>query len=70
VAPALGTADRRVHGLLLHRRTQARALAEQQPGLFIQVRTVDSHRANIGQKLNLTGPYALLRHAMQHRHEL
>jgi DNA-binding NarL/FixJ family response regulator len=84
-------------GLLLHRRSQARALAEQQPGLqaltpserrilrmiadglsskaiadtlFIQVRTVDNHRANIGQKLKLTGPYALLRYAMHHRHEL
>jgi hypothetical protein len=45
--------------LLLHRRTQARALAEQQPGLFTQVRTVDSHRANIGQKLNLTNALRL-----------
>jgi DNA-binding NarL/FixJ family response regulator len=45
----------------------SRAIADK---LFIQVRTVENHRANIGQKLNLTGPYALLRYAMQHRDEL
>lgn len=35
--------------------------------LFVSPRTVDSHRANIAEKLGLKGPNALLRWAMENR---
>lgn len=38
--------------------------------LHISVRTVEHHRANIGAKLELTGPNALLKFALEHRSEL
>lgn len=38
--------------------------------LFIHSRTVDSHRRNICQKLNLHGSHALLRFALTHKSEL
>ncbi len=38
-----------------------RDIAEQ---LFISIRTVENHRHNISQKLNLRGPHALLRFAL------
>lgn len=38
--------------------------------LFIHPRTVDSHRRNICQKLNLHGSHALLRFALTHKSEL
>lgn len=38
--------------------------------LFIHPRTVDSHRRNICQKLNLHGSHALLRFALIHKSEL
>jgi DNA-binding NarL/FixJ family response regulator len=38
--------------------------------LFISVRTVDRHRANIATKLDLTGTHALLQFAAEHKTEL
>jgi DNA-binding NarL/FixJ family response regulator len=38
--------------------------------LHIGVRTVEHHRANIAEKLQLTGPNALLRFAIEHQSEL
>jgi DNA-binding NarL/FixJ family response regulator len=38
--------------------------------LFIHPRTVDNHRRNICQKLNLHGSHALLRFALTHKSEL
>ncbi len=38
--------------------------------LFIHPRTVDNHRTNICQKLNLHGSHALLRFALKHKSEL
>jgi len=38
--------------------------------LFISVRTVDRHRANIASKLDVTGPHALLQFATEHKAEL
>lgn len=38
--------------------------------MFISVRTVEQHRANIAEKLNLHGNNALLRYALDHRDEL
>jgi DNA-binding NarL/FixJ family response regulator len=35
--------------------------------LFISVRTVDRHRANIGAKLNLSGSHSLLQFALEHK---
>lgn len=38
--------------------------------LFIHPRTVDNHRTNICQKLNIHGSHALLRFALKHQSEL
>ena len=38
--------------------------------MFISVRTVEQHRANIAEKLGLRGNNALLRFALEHRDEL
>jgi DNA-binding NarL/FixJ family response regulator len=38
--------------------------------LFISPRTVETHRANICQKLNLSGSHALMKFALAHRAEL
>jgi DNA-binding CsgD family transcriptional regulator len=38
--------------------------------LFIHYRTVENHRNNICQKLELRGPNALFKFAVQHRSEL
>jgi len=38
--------------------------------LFISVRTVDRHRANIATKLDLKGAHALLQFALEHKAEL
>ena len=38
--------------------------------LFISIRTVDRHRANIASKLDLTGPHALQRFASEHKTEI
>jgi DNA-binding NarL/FixJ family response regulator len=67
--PGLATltaTERRVLALVADGRT-SREIAE---GMFISVRTVEHHRASIGQKLNLHGATALLRFAVAHRSEL
>jgi DNA-binding CsgD family transcriptional regulator len=38
--------------------------------LFISVRTVDRHRANITTKLDLRGTHALLQFALEHKSQL
>lgn len=38
--------------------------------LFISPRTVDTHRANICQKLNLSGSHSLMKFALAHQEEL
>ena len=38
--------------------------------LFVSPRTVESHRANVGGKLNLRGSLALMRFALAHHEEL
>jgi DNA-binding CsgD family transcriptional regulator len=38
--------------------------------LFVSPRTIDTHRLNIGGKLNLHGSLALMRFALTHREEL
>ncbi|MDQ4121918.1 MAG: response regulator transcription factor [Acidobacteriota bacterium] len=38
--------------------------------MFVSVRTIEQHRANIAEKLNLRGNNALLRFALEHRDEL
>jgi DNA-binding NarL/FixJ family response regulator len=38
--------------------------------LFISPRTVETHRANIAQKLNLRGSHALMKYALTHQTEL
>ena len=38
--------------------------------LFISYRTVDNHRANICQKLNLKGSHSLLKFAFDHKSAL
>jgi DNA-binding NarL/FixJ family response regulator len=58
--------ERRVLRLVAEDKT-SREIAEM---LFIHPRTVDNHRTNICQKLNLHGSHALLRFALTHKSEL
>jgi DNA-binding NarL/FixJ family response regulator len=58
--------ERRVLRLVADGRT-SRDIAAQ---LFVSVRTVEDHRANVCQKLRLHGSNALLKFAMAHRSEL
>lgn len=58
--------ERRVLRLVAEDKT-SRKIAEI---LFIHPRTVDNHRRNICQKLNLHGSHALLRFALKHKSEL
>jgi DNA-binding CsgD family transcriptional regulator len=37
--------------------------------LFVSIRTIDAHRANICQKLELHGSHALLKFALEHKSE-
>ncbi|MEW6158320.1 MAG: response regulator transcription factor [Verrucomicrobiota bacterium] len=62
----LTTAERRILKLISQNKTSKQISSE----LFISVRTVDAHRANICQKLNLRGMHALLQFAIEHRSEL
>jgi DNA-binding NarL/FixJ family response regulator len=58
--------ERRVLKLIAENLT-TREIAEQ---LFISPRTVEKHRENICQKLNLQGSHSLLKFALQHKSEL
>lgn len=58
--------ERRVLKLIAENLT-TRQIGEQ---LFISPRTVDKHRENICQKLNLQGSHSLLKYALSHKSEL
>lgn len=62
----LSTGEHRVLKLIAQDKT-SRQIAEE---LFISVRTVDRHRANMCEKLNLRGTNALLKFAVEHKAEL
>ncbi|HEX4946041.1 MAG TPA: response regulator transcription factor [Blastocatellia bacterium] len=63
---ALTETERRVLKLIAHYKT-SQTIADE---LFISVRTVDRHRANIANKLDLKGAHALLQFALEHQAEL
>lgn len=65
-AAALTEAERRVLRLVAEYKTSKEIGDE----LFISVRTVDRHRANIANKLDLKGAHALLQFALEHKTEL
>jgi DNA-binding NarL/FixJ family response regulator len=60
---SLTPAERSVLRLVAELKT-SKEIAE---NLFISVRTVDRHRANIGAKLNLSGSHSLLQFALEHK---
>jgi DNA-binding NarL/FixJ family response regulator len=63
---SLTEAERRVLRLVAEYKT-SKEIADE---LFISVRTVDRHRANMITKLDLKGSHALLQFALEHRSEL
>lgn len=63
---ALTEAERRILTLIAHYKTSQEIADE----LFISVRTVDRHRANIASKLTLKGAHALLQFALEHKDTL
>lgn len=63
---ALTEAERRVLKMIAEYKS-SREIADE---LFISPRTVDRHRANIANKLDLKGAHALLHFALQHKTEL
>ena len=63
---ALTEAEQRVLKLIAQYKT-SQAIADE---LFISVRTVDRHRANIASKLALKGAHALLQFALEHQADL
>ena len=62
----LTPAERNILRLVAAEKT-TRQIADQ---LHISVRTVDRHRSNICDKLDLHGPNALIRFALAHKSEL
>ncbi len=62
----LTAAERNILKLIANEKT-SRQIADD---LHISIRTVDRHRANISDKLNLHGSTALIRFAVTHRSEL
>lgn len=62
----LTDAERRVMKLIAEYKSSQEIADE----LFISVRTVDRHRANIANKLDLKGAHALLHFALEHKTEL
>ena len=62
----LTPAERRVLKLIAENKTSKEIGAE----LFISYRTVDNHRANICQKLDLKGSHSLLKFAFDHKSAL
>jgi DNA-binding NarL/FixJ family response regulator len=63
---SLTDAERRVLRMTAHYKTSQEIADE----LFISIRTVDRHRANITNKLDLKGAHALLHFALEHKYEL
>ena len=62
----LTSSERRVLRLV----AEAKSNKEIAEALFVSVRTVERHRLNIGTKLDLHGSNALLKFALQHKHQL
>jgi DNA-binding NarL/FixJ family response regulator len=62
----LTPAERKILGLL-SRNFSSKEISDQ---LFVSVRTVESHRQHISQKLEIKGHNKLLQFAMEHRSEL
>ena len=62
----LTDAERRVMKLIAEYKSSQEIADE----LFISIRTVDRHRANIANKLDLKGAHALLHFALEHKAEL
>jgi DNA-binding NarL/FixJ family response regulator len=62
----LTATERRVLALLAGYKTNREIAAE----LFVSVRTIENHRANICSKLNLHGTHALMKFALKHKSEL
>jgi DNA-binding NarL/FixJ family response regulator len=58
--------ERRILKLIAENKTSREIAAE----LFISHRTVENHRANICQKLDLRGSHALLKFALEHKSQL
>jgi two-component system, NarL family, response regulator DegU len=57
--------ERRILKLIAEQKTSKQIAAE----LFISPRTVDNHRANICEKLQIHGSNALLKFALEHKFE-
>lgn len=62
----LTPAERRILTLIAEQKTSRDIAAE----LFISVRTVERHRLNICTKLDIHGSNALLKFALEHKHQL
>jgi DNA-binding NarL/FixJ family response regulator len=62
----LTPSERRILGMIADGKSSKEIAAE----LFIHYRTVENHRTNICEKLNLHGPNTLIRFALQHKSEL
>ncbi|MBE0643179.1 MAG: response regulator transcription factor [Bacteroidetes bacterium] len=60
---SLTPAERRVLGLIAENRS-TREIAE---ALFVSPRTIDTHRASVCSKLGVSGSFALIRFAIEHR---
>jgi DNA-binding NarL/FixJ family response regulator len=63
---SLTPSERRVLALIAEYRTSKQIADE----LFISVKTVNAHRANICTKLDVHGSHALMRFALEHKSEL
>lgn len=63
---ALSPTERRILRLIATDKTSTKISEE----LHISIRTVDTHRQNISQKLNLHGSHSLLKFAFDHKAEL
>jgi DNA-binding NarL/FixJ family response regulator len=63
---SLTDTERRVLRLIAQYKTSQEIADE----LFISIRTVDRHRANIANKLDLKGAHALLHFALEHKAEI
>jgi DNA-binding NarL/FixJ family response regulator len=62
----LTPSERRILGMIANGKSSKEIAAQ----LFIHHRTVENHRTNICEKLNLHGPNTLIRFALQHKSEL
>ncbi len=62
----LTAAERRILKLIAENKTSKQIAAE----LFISYRTVENHRANICQKLDLKGSHSLVKFAFDHKSQL